>query len=317
MKLIVKNSARISAHSIAFLFSLSFMTSVVFAKEGVLEVQPGEKVYYHSVITNKSKPTLVLLPGIYRGLNDDDEIIKILKRKKVNYVAIHFSGHPASILQLKENETAVFATGKGLTSEMLAHEVEAVVSELKIKTPIAVSLSYSSTVVAYLNPNIFPTVIETAPLGAFGEDDPLGTAQRKAWTDWLKLWPGNHFWLEAAQDKAYRDHWAPVAYERAEDYENIDSELLTAGYMAMARAIENYDLRLQDFSNQPRRIWIFAENENEYRRQIQDEAVQIYNDAAKSSTTPIVIADSGHIIPTEQPKAYAAALLKILSVSLK
>lgn len=293
------------------------LSSLLHAEEGVIAMQPGENVYYHATITNKNKPTLVLLPGIYRGLNEDDEIIQILKTKKVNYVAIHFSGHPSSIMQLNPNEKAIFANGRGLTSEMLAHEVEAVVVALEIKKPVAVSLSYSSTVVPFLNLEQFPLVIETAPLGFFGDDDPVGTAQRKAWADWLKLWPGNYFWLEAAKDKAYRDHWAPIAADRATDYENLDADLLTDGYIAMTRASENFDLRQQDFSTTARRIWILAENELASRREIQGEAVQINNETSKTNQIPIIIANSGHTIPSEQPKAYAQALIKILAAEFK
>lgn len=283
------------------------------AKDGVLDVQRGQKTYFHYSIANPSKITLVLLPGIYRGLNEDDQIISILKQKKINYVAIHFSGHPSSILQLNESESPLFKNGKGLTSQLLADEVSAVVMHLKLKKPVPVSLSYSSTVVPFLDVKQFPVVIETAPIGAFGEDDPVGTAQRQAWANWLKLWPGNYFWIEAAKDKAYRDHWQPIAESRADQYDGINVSLMTEGYMAMARATEDFDIRKQDFKNTAKRIWILAENEDEYRRSLQDEAVQIYNSVTKVSELPYEVADSGHIIPTEQPEAYSQILIEILS----
>ena len=56
-----------------FLMFLSFtVPAILLAADGVLIIQKGEKVYYHSVISNKAKPTLILLPGIFRGLNEED-----------------------------------------------------------------------------------------------------------------------------------------------------------------------------------------------------------------------------------------------------
>ncbi|OFZ29149.1 MAG: hypothetical protein A2622_13995 [Bdellovibrionales bacterium RIFCSPHIGHO2_01_FULL_40_29] len=293
------------------LCALLTVCSVV-AEEGYVLIRTGEKVYFHSEIFDSKAATFLMLPGIYRGLDRDDKIIKLFIKNKVNYVAIHFSGHPSSVLQLEKNETAIFKSGNGLTSQILADEVAAVSRVLEIKRPIIVSLSYSSTVVQYLDPQVFPVAIETAPLGAFGEEDPVGTAQRKAWADWLKLWPGNYLWVQAATDKAYRDHWSVEASERAANYPGINVTALTEGYMAMARAIEDYDIRTQDFLKSPRRIWVLAENEDEFRRQLQDEAVAISNQVLQRADKSIVVSGSGHNIPMEQPQAYYKVLMGLM-----
>lgn len=298
-------------------------TSTAFAaiSESVIEVQKNEKVYVQYQISKPTATTLVLLPGVFRGIEQTDKIIALLSQADINFVAIHFSGHPRSVLQYKASEAAIYKGGKGLTSEMLAQEVEAVVAVLKIKKPLPVSLSYSATVVPHLNPKKFPLVIETAPIGAFGDNDPEGTALRKQWADWMKLWPPNTLWINAAKDKAYRDHWTKIANERTQSGsemakpENLNR--LIEGYMAMARATEDFNVTVQDFKNTPRRIWILAENEEPYRLKLQLQAVALYNKAQGVSVEPVVIPNSGHTIPMEQPEAYAEVLKAIIKAADK
>lgn len=285
--------------------------------EGVLEIQPGEKVYYFSSIVHPKKLTLILLPGVFRGLQKEDSIIKLLEDKKINFVAIHFSGHPKSIIQYKPIEKTIFAGGKGLTSEMLAHEVDAVVDQLKIEKPIPVSLSYSSTVVPFLSSKKYSLVIETSPLGMFGEEDPESLQLQKTWAQWLQMWPyWGPIWVESAKNTAYRNHWAPIATQRIA----ADSEMnaadhtnnLTDGYMALARATEDFDLRKENFKTTAPRIWVLAANENSNRFQIQQEAITLSNKTKKQNVVPIIVPDAGHTIPIDQPDAYAQVLETIL-----
>lgn len=301
------------------IFIILASTAMAAISESVIEVQKNEKVYVQYQISKPTATTLVLLPGVFRGIEKTDEIIGWLTKAGINFVAIHFSGHPRSVLQYKDSEAAIYKGGKGLTSELLAKEVEAVVAVLKIKKPLPVSLSYSATVVPHLNAKKFPLVIETAPIGAFGDNDPQGTALRKQWADWMKLWPPNTLWINAAKDKAYRDHWTKIANERAEPGsemakpENLNR--LIEGYMAMARATEDFNVTEQDFKNTPRRIWILAENEEPYRLKLQLRAVELYNQAMKISVEPVVIPNSGHTIPMEQPEAYAEVLKAIVKAA--
>ena len=298
---------------------LSTSTAFAAISESVIEVQKNEKVYVVYQISKPEKTTLVLLPGVFRGIEQTDKVIALLVKSDINFVAIHFSGHPRSVLQYKASEVALYKGGKGLTSEMLAGEVEAVVNVLKIKKPLPVSLSYSATVVPHLNAKKFPVVIETAPIGAFGDNDPEGTAQRKQWADFMKLWPPNAIWVNAAKDKAYRDHWTKIANERTEPGsemakpENLNR--LIEGYMAMARATEEFNLVEQDFKNTPRRIWILAENEEPYRMKLQLQALTAANKALGLNIEPVVIANSGHTIPMEQPEAYAEILKAIVKAA--
>lgn len=303
------------------LFFLFLAISSAFAEvsEAVIEVQKNEKVYVQYQISKPASTTLVLLPGVFRGIEQTDKIISLLTKAEINFVAIHFSGHPRSVLQYTASEVAIYKGGKGLTSEMLANEVKAVVAALKIRKPLPVSLSYSATVVPHLDTGKFPLVIETAPIGAFGDNDPEGTALRKQWADWMKLWPPNTLWINAAKDKAYRDHWTKIANERTEPGsemakpENLNR--LIDGYMAMARATEDFNLTQQDFRTTPRRIWILAENEEAYRLKLQMQAVELYNKAQNVLVQPVVIPNSGHTIPMEQPEVYAEVLKAIVKAA--
>lgn len=296
-----------------------FFSTLATAKitEGVLEVQKGEKVYFFSSIVHPTKTTLILLPGVFRGLQKEDSIISLLEAQKINFVAIHFSAHPKSIIQYKNSEATVFAGGKGLTSEMLAHEVDAVVDHLAIRKPIPVSLSYSSTVVPFLSAKKYSFVIETSPLGMFGEEDPESLQLQKTWAQWLQMWPyWGPIWVESAKNTAYRNHWAPIAAQRiAADPEMNDADNannLTEGYMALARATEDFDLRKENFSTTAPRIWVLAANENPNRFQIQQEAITLSNKVKKQNVDPIIVPNAGHTIPIDQPEAYAQVLETIL-----
>lgn len=303
----------------AFCLTLVLFSIVTHAKitEGVLKIQTGEKVYFISSIVRPTKSTLILLPGVFRGLQKEDSIINLLQAQKINFVAIHFSAHPKSIIQYKSSEATVFAGGKGLTSEMLAHEVDAVVDQLEIQKPIPVSLSYSSTVVPFLSAAKYSIIIETAPLGIFGEEDPATLQLQKTWAQWLQMWPiWGPIWVESAKNTTYRSHWAPISAQRI----SADPEMnfadhgnhLTEGYMALARATEDFDLRTENFKTTAPRIWILAENENPNRLQIQQEAIALSNKVNKQKVKPIIVRQAGHTIPMDQPDAYFDVLKQIL-----
>ncbi|MFZ3230941.1 MAG: alpha/beta hydrolase [Pseudobdellovibrio sp.] len=285
--------------------------------EGYVDVGPKQRIAYDSAIVDSSKATLVLLPGVFRGLNRTDAFIKLLVEKKINFVSLHFSTQPASIVNYEKNKKTYFENGENVTSESLAQEVEILVTTLKIRKPLIVSLSYSGSVIQYLNPKTFPVVIETAPIGRFDEDASDAAIAFKAWEQWIKNFPGGAAIAQAAKDSAFKKYWGDVALqysgtdERLKSQENIDR--MTDGYMGMAKAVEEYDMRLQNFETSPRRVFILGENEDAKRSAIQLEAIENYKKITGIKAEPIIIKGAGHIVPNDRPESYVEILSAILN----
>lgn len=300
----------------------AFLLFVVQAKaevptNGYINISPSQRVAYDLSIVDAKKPTLVLLPGIYRGLNRNDEFIKVLLNKKINFVTVNFSTQPLSVANYDANQDTYFKGGKNVTSKIFADEVETLVDVLKIKKPLVVTLSYSGSVTQYLNANKFPVVIETSPIGRFDESDPELAAVTKAWEDWFKLFPiWGDAYIQNAKDAAYRNYWNKTAldYSKSDARLQTDENILrmTDGFVGMAKAVEKFDMREQNFKSSPHRVFIFGENEEQKRKEIQLEAVEIYNKQTGLNAQPIIIKGAGHIVPNDQPAPYVEYLSAFL-----
>lgn len=286
------------------------------AQLGYIDISPQQRVAYDSSIVDANKGTLILLPGIFRGLNRTDEFIKTLITKNINFVTIHFSTQPASVANYDAGKKLYFDGGKNVTSKGLAAEVETVIDTLKIKKPLIVTLSYSGSVTQYLNAKKYPVVIETSPIGRFDESEPDSAAAFKAWGDWFTLFGGGIF-VQSAKDAAFRDYWGKVALQYTSSDKRLQSpesiSRMTDGYIGMAKAVEAYDMREQNFATSPHRVFIFGENEEDKRKQIQLEAVEKYKKETGISAAPIIIKNAGHIVPNDQPAEFVQILEAILA----
>lgn len=282
-----------------------------------LEVAKGHHVAYDAQIFDSNEPTLILLPGIFRGLERKDIFIKKLIENRINFVTIHFSTQPQSVATYAPQKRLHFDGAPKISSEMFAREVEEVVKYLKVRKPLAISLSYSASISQYLDPKIFDLVLETAPIGRFDENDPESAELFKSWQSWLRLFP---IWgpiaAEKMKDGAYRTYWSRVAKQYAvRDSRLNNSESLTRlteGYMTMAKAVESFDLRTQNFVGTPYRLFILGANEEPKRREIQNEAVAIFRKLIDPKAQIAVIPGAGHVVPNDQPDLYLRVLNQVL-----
>lgn len=285
---------------------------------GLVPVTAGRKAFVVANVKDPALPTLVLMPGIFRGLMAEDRFIQLLQARGVPFVAIHFSAHPDSIARLGANENVDFSQ---LTLKSWADETESVVASFRLRRPVLISLSYSGTVTSQFSRSHFPFVLETAPLGRFDESNPELAQLTRWWSSWFSLIP---VWgpsvARTTIDNQYRMYWSNVLRETATRLPTLADArrraLATEGYVALVRSVENYDIRQQDFVNGPRRIWIFGEKEEPRRRAFQNQAAAIYAQKTGDRTLPLQVKGAGHIIPTEQPEAYLELVTKILQ-SLK
>lgn len=287
------------------------------ATAGFVEVAADQRVAYESSITDPNKGTLILLPGIYRGMTSKDPFVQGLLQQNVNFVALHFSTQPASVSAYDSKQKTYFDGGQNVSSKKFAEEVESVIEKLNIKKPLIVSLSYSGSITQHLSPKKFPVVIETAPLGRFDESDPEAAAAFNAFANWLKFFPiWGDIYIKAAKENFFRQYWSKVAYGYASGDTRLNTSenttRMTDGFVGMAKAVEEYDMRTQDFAKSPRRVFIFGENEEAGRKKIQYEALEKYQEATGVKTEPIIVKNAGHIVPSDQPAEYTAILLAML-----
>lgn len=288
-------------------------------KRSHLVLSPGQNVYYEMQVNEPTMPTLVMLPGVYRGLTNSDSLIYKLFQNNVNFVALHFSTQPKSIATYSADEKTHFDGGDHVTSELLATEIENAIERLNIEKPILVTLSYSATLSEHFDRKKFPVIVDTAPLARF-DDAEFGLKEiLESWEAWLSFFPGaTEMYKTLVKDQMYRQHWSKVAKDYSKGNEKLQSEKnqtrLTDGYMAQAKAVEKYDIRAQEFAYSPKRIFILAEKEEPRRLKLQLAAIENYKMmTGDHEAQPIIISGAGHTVPTDQPQKYFEVLTQIMT----
>ncbi len=303
------------------------------ALEDAVRIERGWVVSYSYKIFDENKPTLLLLPGIFRGLEKEEEALRTLEASKINFVAIHFSTHNKSILWLEKNETPYFDGGlPHFTPEKFAREVESVSTQLELQKPIIVSLSYSAVVIPFLDSEQFPFVVQVAPMGRHDESNLIGGAVQKNWEDYLALNPflGREGVLVA---KNYYLHtvWNPVVMFLASQMPSLqDPDIFTHqvdGFVSMNFAAEPFDISQTNFRKTGKKFaWVVAESEDPTRAYFQAAAIKKYLASIDRETYQksifgkkgvFIIKGSSHIIPQDQPALYAGALNEIVNQAEK
>jgi hypothetical protein len=307
-----KNTLKISLLSLTLSVLTVLTCSVAMAnpslKSGVFTTSQGTKLFVVSHIANPNLPTFLLLPGIFRGYLPNDDILKALTSRGHNWVSLHFSRHPESVLAGSQ-----FLTGLASTQE-LASEVVQVKRALQIKKPILVSLSYSGTLSPYWNRQEFPVLIETSPMGRHDESKQTIPAV-EAWQQWMNLFPvwgplvvqTNEFW-------GYRGYWLQKTEELTQTHARYQpfKIKIAEGLAQLAWATRGFDIRTQDFAKGPERFWILGANELPVRLRYQMEAVEIHKRTTGQSNRLFLIQNAGHIVPGDQLELYIQTLEKIL-----
>ncbi len=273
-----------------------------------LQLQSGARMMIHSSVLDAEKPTLILLPGIYRGYLPNEEILTVLTQKRLNWVSLHFSRHPESVIAGSQ-----FFTGM-VTAQELVSEVVQIKKALRIKKPVLVSLSFSASLSPYWNKKDFPILIETAPMGRHDENNPPN-ANYEAWQQWMGLFPVWGPWLVQSNEFwTYRAFWLQKVDELSKSHErySVKRIQIAEGLSQLAWSSKGFDIRNQDFANGPERFWILGQKEDRQRLQFQLEAVQLHKETGLRGSRVYVIPNAGHIVPVEQPEAYVEAVKKIL-----
>ncbi|AFY00281.1 alpha/beta hydrolase [Bdellovibrio bacteriovorus] len=300
--------------TIALFISVLLVSLTAAAKVQYLRLGSGKVIAYEYIQTNKASSILILLPGVNRALSAGDRSVQLLAEQGWNLLLPSLPAHPLSIEGLSASETPYFLYDSTIRSADFSSDIEQLVAVLKIKDVVPVTLSYTSTVGAFLNPKIFPHVIETVPLGIPTETNPEAAKNAELWEGWLRMNPlMAPYWIRQFRDQAYTKHWgATVDANLASDPEFYGAKPRTAdiktGYVTIARAAEDFDLTKVDYkADAVTRDFILAGEENSERLKNQIQALKNYLRSGKPVRV-IVVANAGHVLPSESPSVYAAAI---------
>lgn len=303
------------------LLMTALFSSVAMAEVKTFQLAPGKILTYELSVNPQATETLVLLPGINRGLQFDTEkaFFSSPALKKYNVLAITSSLHPRSINSLKTQEE-FYGNSAAASSRDLALEVEKLVTQLKVAKPIVVSLSFSSSILAQMNPKIFAGFIEMVPM-----TDPLDgeDATKKFYRDQQDFMMLNPFLapsIRYQRDLAYQSFWSnqvdSLLQSNPHQYGNnprVDD--IKAGYVDLARSSESY--RLSRVQMKSVRHFILAANELEDRMKTQLQVAVQENQKNNGKASLVVVSDSGHILPSENPAGAAASLDYVVQALIK
>lgn len=261
--------------------------------------------------TDRSKPTLLLMPGVNRGLLPGDPAVQLLIKAGYGVSIFHFSAHPLSIAKSPESVQPSFLTEK-VTLASLARETESVAAMIKRVYPtenvIPVSLSYSGAVSAQLKG--FPLIIETAPMTSDAAANPQLATYRRT----LKAGEiFNPFFGPSINrnliDSAYEKHWMETvaSYGKSMKLSETQKERMLEGYKSLSRAAEDASWDSFVLDKSTRRVFVIAQNESKplLVNQLETLKKAIQN---RSDTFAFVIQESGHIVPKDQPASYSVAV---------
>lgn len=308
-------AAQVVSHERAFAQGACFEQVSLGFRLPLLEVKPGQSVAYYQNIIRPDAPTLVLLPGLFDGFYRHSLITKLLEYRGINVVALHLSVSPATVSSRAMREMKP-VDPSGISLEDMADQVRVAVQKLGIRYPVPVSLSYTTSLTQHFRRTDFPFAVDVAPIGRadLGLDPNVKTAS-DIWSSWMGLFPGGRAVADAVRrsglETYYRDDSKRVIsrFSLPEDLNAKAERELLNSFVAMSVAAKDFDLRQLDFQNGPYRMFVLGAKESPSLMTIQMEAAQKAQAAWGLQQAPaVVIPESGHIIPVDQPIALAAVL---------
>lgn len=269
---------------------------------------PGRNVMVQVAQAQAGKPTFLFLPGVNRGLLLEEPAAQELLKAGYGVAAFNFSVQPLSLATLPRGEKAGFYDVES-SLETLAAEAEGVAkglaSQFKVKQLVPVTLSYTGAVSVKLG---FPFVVDAVPLTSMAAFSPE-LAQYRNWLKAGELFnpvfgPGI---TRASLDAAYRMQWSKQVDGISEQFSlpRERREEMIDGYIRLSRATEGFEW--SNRGDKVKRTFILAAKENPVLLRHQVEVVR-ERLAGGSRESVFLVQESGHIVPAEQPAAYARIL---------
>lgn len=282
-----------------------------------LKLGPGKSLFVQYVKpASKDMPTLLLMPGVNRSLLMHEQGAMMLAHQGFGVASFNFSTQPLSVATLKPGERPDFRMHDP-TLEDFARETESVARFLerdaKLGRLVPVSLSYTGMVSPYLKG--FDLVIETVPMTSMAATNPKLEKYRQT----LKaaeffnpvFGPGI---TRASLDVAYRQQWTKQVDAISKQF-NLPEDRrfdMIDGYTSMSRASEGADWKTLTSVPEGRRVFFLAGNEAPGLLRHQIETFRGLSGQREDALLFLVL-ESGHVLPSEQPAAYATSLNLLLS----
>lgn len=283
-----------------------------------LKIQNGRYVSYETnSVGQNEKPTLILLPTLLRGWTENDEFVKILKKENINFVTIHYSLQPESILKIPKTELP-YVTANSYQISDLSSEVEHVIRKLNLKQPIIVGTNYSSVVTTEFAQNRkYSPILNVAPMIRFDESTPSGGPLTDFWINFFNLNPiSGTIITKWYLKQTYTQYWSEIVDQLILSNSNFQNkqirETLIASYTEMSMMIHGFDFINQDFSNGIVRLFILGGNEDHPRYNSQIEAISKYQRDSGQNHTTVVIPQAGHLLPTDNPREFVRILKTLI-----
>lgn len=294
---------------VGFTFLSICLSEVVSAR--VLLLSAGRNVDYTFQEVSKDAQTLVFLPGVNRSVPTEYPSLIELKNTGYNILTLATSSHWESLRHLKASETPFYVQKSDLNTADFIEEATAVIEKLKIKNPVLVGLSYSSSMQVYSKlPQVF-----VAPLVKASDTNPLGAAQAAKWESGLALNPVfGQTLIRQYRDMNYRQFWSQrVTQELSRDpkvYSGVTNTQVINGYVSISRAAEDFDLTKIDLgisSFENPHIFILGEREQQNRLKGQVQTI-LQAMKRKQPVQVIFVKGAEHNVPLSEPMGFVHAL---------
>ncbi|MBC7539981.1 MAG: hypothetical protein H7281_14255 [Bacteriovorax sp.] len=317
----IKNSLNVLIIS-SFILALSSFNSAFAKIEDLTFKMASNRLLAFQIIRapKDTLPTFLFLPGVNRSLLADDKALQILSRQGFGIVTMNFSTQPFSVSRLEKSIKPSFV-GTTYKLEDLATEVSALSDELKknfgVKTIIPVSISFSGAVSSTMQNA--PLIIDAVPMTSSAAVNP----DLEAYRTYLKSMEiFNPIFGPALTrsllDQAYYKKWNDQVDSITKQF-NLNSDRdsdMVEGYTVLSRASEGFVWDTKNTAAQTRRIFIFARNDSAL---LLKDQLSVFLKVLETTPNALafIVNDSGHVVPTEQPEAYANILMYLVSADTK
>jgi hypothetical protein len=269
---------------------------------------------------NPLLPTFLFLPGVNRGLLANDEALELLASRGFGIATMNFGTQPISISELENGAKPHFRNSPYKLDD-LNTEVTALSNELKknfnVKTIVPVSISFSSAVSSSLQN--FPFIIDAVPMTSSAAVNP----DLEAYITYLRS--GEIFnpifgpsITRSLLDQAYAKKWSEQVDAIVDQFNlNPDRKAdMIEGYSVFSRASERFVWDLSKTPASTRRVFIFAKDDSPVLLKNQLELF-LKNLEKNPDALAFLVKDSGHVVSSDQPVAYANILTFLLTTDLK
>lgn len=265
-------------------------------------------------------PTFLFLPGVNRGMIANDDALEALAQQGFGIVAMNFSVQPFSVDALGKNVRPAFRS-KSFNLSELGQEADILAAQIKktfqIQNIIPVSISYSAAVSSTLQN--YPLIIDVVPMTSSAAVNPQLETYRatlKAGEIWNPIFgPGI---TRSLLDQAYFSQWTSQVDAMISTF-NLDTSKksdMIEGYTVLSRAAEGFVWDISKTSKTTKRVFMLAHDDNSNLLKNQLELVsKMLQEGA--NVLAFVVNKSGHVMPADQPQAYAAIIASVATGTMK